>query len=221
MEVVELFPRNYGWAAVEVNDPGFEPQNFYPPIARTYPSRYDLTLEFRHFSGKPFRATFASREGEANGVYTTPDPDVACVVAGGAAYFVHIDEPTQWEQDPGKPIEQVRLIPEHGLFLFASEEELWARTIDVVLWNTGCITDYKIELKEVTEEEVKGVTYLYDKEYDFTVNFKTGVLTGGQPPPVPPGRYDKYVEMLMAVTSIIFLFCCCSGIVAFLIDRFL
>src|SRR4029077_11125831 len=48
-----------------------------------------------------------------NALYSCPDPDSLCVVAGGYGYAVKTDDPNQWWRVEQRPVTDVRVLPEH------------------------------------------------------------------------------------------------------------
>src|SRR5438477_5271421 len=82
-----------------------------------FPSRPTLVVEVTPHWGASWSAAFGEEwPSYPTGLYTTPDRDTICVVAGGAGYFVDVNEPEHaWVAIDCTPIRLVLPFPKLGL----------------------------------------------------------------------------------------------------------
>lgn len=119
-----------------------------------------------------------------SGVYSTPRPDVICVVARGDAYFINVDDPERWWTLEDSPVVAVRGAVTEGLLLLATPWRVVAVGEAGVVWRTSRIAIDGISLGEVSGGVVVGVADPNDDEaQDFTIELRTGHHRGGFPFP--------------------------------------
>jgi hypothetical protein len=119
------------------------------------------------------------------GVWTTPSPATACVIAAGEAVLVDVDEPAEGAGRlvPGDPFTSVRAAADDGLLLLASPWTITAIGADGVRWTTARLAIDGLRLDEVDGGRLAGVSDPDDGEggRDFVVDLATGAHEGGTP----------------------------------------
>ena len=115
------------------------------------------------------------------GVWTCPNADDICAVAGGYAYIANIaspDQPTLIEQ---RPVTEIRANPSHGLLLLAGFHDIVAWGAQGIAWRTRRITDEGLKLGAMAGDEIFGTAWdmRSDKEIPFTLDVRTGEVDGG------------------------------------------
>ena len=115
------------------------------------------------------------------GVWSTPDSDRLCAIAGGYAYFIHTRMPDVWEQVEYRPVVEVRLLVKEGLMLFSSFHTILAYDIGGKRWKTQRLTSEGLRLGEMHGGRLQGWGWdmRTDRELEFSVDLKTGRHTGG------------------------------------------
>lgn len=140
----------------------------------------------------PFMATFALGFADPSlphGVWSCPDPDQLCAVAGGYAYLVRTRHPEQWTQIPYRPVTALHPVPEHGLLIFASFHTLYAQGADGRVWETAKLSWEGVRVTHVGHGQLHGFGWdLHsDQEVPFAVDLRTGQHRGGSAPSAVDG----------------------------------
>lgn len=144
-------------------------------------ARGALLLMVRPAGATPFLATCARGFADAKtptGVFTCPDPDAMCAVAGGYAYIVDVREPSRCEFLALKPVVEVRPLVEYGLLLFVGFHAVMAWGTDGLAWQTGRLSDEGLRIESAENGVLRGFGWklMTDKEVEFVLNLKTGAL---------------------------------------------
>src|SRR5277367_2433995 len=87
-----------------------------------------------------FLATFAlgfADPGVPTGIWSCPDPNYLCAVAGGYAYLVNTADPADWEQVEYRPVLAVTVLLSQQLLLFSGHQSLVAYGRNGKAWETG------------------------------------------------------------------------------------
>ena len=133
----------------------------------------------------PVMATFAlGFEDPAlpHGIWSCPDPNQLCAIAGGYAYIVEADHPEQWQQVPYRPVVSVHPAPQQALLIFSGFHRLWALGSNgQCAWETGRLSWEGLRITEIDAHQLHGFGWdmLTDAEVPFTVDLATGQHTGG------------------------------------------
>jgi hypothetical protein len=134
-----------------------------------------------HPSGaEPFLATFALGFADAaapTGLWSCPDPDWLCALAGGYAYVVNTRQPEQFEQIEYRPVLQVRALPSSGLLIFAGHHSILARDAHGKIWQTERLSSEGIEISRIEDDRLEGIGWdlITDRDVPFTIDLRTGV----------------------------------------------
>jgi hypothetical protein len=160
-------------------------QFVYPKQAEDM-ERGALEVMVRPTETEPFLATFAlgfSDPTAPTGLWSCPDPDWLCAVAGGYAYVVNTSQPNQFEQIEYRPVLLVRALPSHGLLIFAGHHSLLAWGADGNSWQTERLSSEGIEITHINGDRLEGIGWdlIADRDVPFTIDLRTGArINSGQ-----------------------------------------
>jgi hypothetical protein len=113
-----------------------------------------------------------------SGVFSWPDPNRLCVVAGGKAYVVQVDAPDVYEELPILPIINVYYVREQGVILFATFSNISAFGKTGLMWKAKNLAKDGIVISDVRNGIVYGVSKRYEGDLAFKVDLKTGQQYG-------------------------------------------
>lgn len=184
----DAFPQN--WTAEVLKAPPM----IAPARQYTYPrqiageedtlARGALLLMVRPATGGSFLATCSLGFNDPSvptGLFSCPDPDELCAVAGGYAYIIDTTQPERSTHIPLKPVVEVRPIPSHNLIVFAGFHTLcaWGRSGEA--WQTARLSWEGIRITGIEGDTLHGTGWnmLTDKDVPFTVDLRTGRHEGG------------------------------------------
>ena len=116
-----------------------------------------------------------------HGVWSCPNRDQMCAIAGGYAYVVDVASPEKWMQIPYRPVTWVDAAPEHKLLLFASFHRLWALGAEGKAWETGRLSWEGLRVTGIEGQHLHGFGWDLetDSEVPFAVDLTTGQHIGG------------------------------------------
>jgi len=126
-----------------------------------------------------FLATFALGFADPTvpaGVWSCPNPQWLCAVAGGYAYLVNTADPKQWEMVKYRPVLSVTPVPSQQLLLFSGHQSLMAYGPDGKAWETLRLSWEGIKILEAREASLIGLGWdlMTDQEFKFEVDLRTG-----------------------------------------------
>ena len=185
--VVDLaFPHT--WAAeILLRRPLILParQFVYPRQAEEV-ERGALEMLIHAAAAQPFLATFAlgfADPAAPSGLWSCPDPDQLCAVAGGYAYLVNTTHPEQFEQIEYRPVLRVLALEEQQLLVFAGHHSLLAWGPKGKAWQTSRLSWEGVEITRVEGDRLEGTGWdmLADRDVPFAIDLRTGanlVATG-------------------------------------------
>ena len=135
----------------------------------------------------PVLATFALGFAEPSlphGIWSCPNPEQICAVAGGYAYIVRADEPGEWIQVPYRPVAGVHPAMEQRLLIFAGFHKLWALGPDGQAWETARLSWEGLRVMQISGGKLEGYGWDWktDGEVPFIVDLVSGNHTGGATP---------------------------------------
>lgn len=133
---------------------------------------------------QPFLATFARGFADPSlphGIWSCPNPNELCAVAGGYAYVVEADSPERWQQVPYRPVISIHSVPAAALLVFSGFHTLWALGKAGRTWETGRLSWEGIRIVAIEGEKLHGFGWdLHtDSEVPFIVDLATGTHIGG------------------------------------------
>ncbi len=182
------FPQN--WTAEILKAPPM----IAPAKQYTYPrqiageedalARGALLLMVRPATGGSFLATCSlgfKDPSVPTGLFSCPNPDELCAVAGGYAYIVDTAQPERSTHIPLKPVVEVRSIPSHNLILFAGFHTLFAWGTNGEAWQTARLSWEGVRITGIEGDTLHGTGWnmLTDKDVPFTVDLRAGTHEGG------------------------------------------
>lgn len=171
----------HGWQAeIQLQRPPI-----LPPRRFTYPrdaeevERGALEVIVRPAAGALFLATFALGFADPNapsGVWSCPNPDELCAVAGGYAYVVNSHNPQQFTQIAFRPVLKICALLETQLLLFAGNRALLAWGRDGLAWQTQPLSSEGLRILEIRDMKLhgRGWDLMTDREMPFTIDLQTG-----------------------------------------------
>ena len=111
------------------------------------------------------------------GLWSAPDPDEICAVAGGYAYLIDTAHPTRFTMIVFRPVLEVRPLLEQGLLLFVGHHALLAWGADGRAWQSEKLSDEGLTITGVRDGKLHGQGWnmLTDKETPFTLDLITGL----------------------------------------------
>jgi len=147
-------------------------------------ARGALQLLVRPSTGGNFLATCAlgfTDKSMPTGIYSCPNPQQLCAVAGGYAYIIDTLHPEQSTHIPLKPVVEVRALPTQSLLIFAGFHTIFAWGPQGQAWETQRLTWDGLQINSIEDNTLHGTGWnlLTDKEVPFTVDLLTGHHQGG------------------------------------------
>lgn len=184
----EAFPHNWT-AEVLKSAPLIAPARHF-----TYPhkihgeedalARGALQILVRQAEGGAFLATCAlgfTDPTMPTGIFSCPNPDELCAVAGGYAYIIETPIPERSIHIPLKPVVSVHPLPAQQLLLFVGFHTILAWGAHGEAWHTGKLSWEGVRITLVEGDTLHGTGWnlLTDQERPFTVDLRTGYHQGG------------------------------------------
>ena len=134
----------------------------------------------------PFLATLAlgfADPSAPSGLWSCPDPDQLCAVAGGYAYILNTLHPEQFTFLAFRPVLQVLPLVDRNLLLFAGHHALLAWGPNGEAWQTARLSSEGLRITEIRGDDLHGFGWdlLTDREVPFGIDLRTGRRSGPQP----------------------------------------
>ncbi len=138
-----------------------------------------LEMIVRPAVGRDFMATFAlgfADPAVPTGVWSCPDPQQLCAIAGGYAYLVKATDPRDWEQVEYRPVLAIMPLVPQQLLLFSGHQSLVAYGPRGKAWETARLSWEGFQILEVREESIVGLGWdlMTDREFEFEVDLRDG-----------------------------------------------
>ena len=138
-----------------------------------------LEVMVRPAHAEPFLATFAlgfADPSAPSGLWSCPDPDWLCAVAGGYVFLVNTRKPEQVEQIEYRPVLWMRALPTHDLLIFAGHHSILAWGTHGKSWQTERLSSEGIEITRIAGDrlEGKGWDLITDRDVPFAIDLRTG-----------------------------------------------
>ena len=145
-------------------------------------ARGALLLMVKPATGGTFLATCAlgfTNPAMPTGVFSCPNPDELCAVAGGYAYLIDTLHPERCTLLTMKPVGAVLEAEELLLFIGFHAIQAWGWT--GLAWETKRLSWEGLRITTVAPNEIVGFGWNLqtDKEVEFRVDLRTGIHTGG------------------------------------------
>ncbi len=153
-------------------------QFVYPKHAEEI-ERGALEVMIRPVEAEPFLATFALGFADPaipTGVWSCPDSDWLCAVAGGYGYLVNTRAPEQFEQIQYRPLLFVRALVSHRILIFAGYHSLLAWGAEGRVWQTPRLSSEGLEITRIEGNCLEGMGWdlITDRNVPFMVDLRTG-----------------------------------------------
>ena len=176
-----VFP--HAWQAEILRQrPAILPQRYfvYPRDAEEV-ERGALEVMVRPAQGAPFLGTFALGFADAaapSGIWSCPNEDELCAVAGGYAYVVNTRDPERFTHVELRPVLEVRVAPEQKLLLFCGSYSVLAWAEQGLAWKTQRLSSEGLRITEIRDGVLRGIGWdlMTDREVPFAVGLETGKL---------------------------------------------
>jgi hypothetical protein len=153
-------------------------QFVYPRQAEEV-ERGALELLIPPSSGGAFLATCALGFNDPavhSGLWSAPDSDWLCAVAGGYAYLINTLSPSEFLQIPYRPVLDIRAVVEQELLLFAWHLSLVAWGRSGMAWQSDRLSSEGVEILSIDGNLLKGKGWemMTDRDVEFTIDLQSG-----------------------------------------------
>lgn len=159
------------------------PRHFVYPRAAEEVERGALEVMIRPDASdaQPFLATCALgfRDPVApTGLWSTPDPEKTCAVAGGYAYLIDITAPERFTMLPYRPVLEVRAVVAESLLLFVGHHSILAWGPSGLAWEAAKLSDEGVTIVSIDDGVLRGTGWdmTSDSEKSFALDLRTGLL---------------------------------------------
>jgi hypothetical protein len=147
-------------------------------------ARGALQLMVHPAEGGVFLATCAlgfTNPSMPTGVFTCPNPQEMCAVAGGYAYVIDTAQPERCTHIPLKPVVEVRVLLAQELLLFVGFHSIAAWGRDGFAWESARLSWEGVRLISIDGTTLHGMGWnlMTDREVAFTLDLATGDHQGG------------------------------------------
>lgn len=130
----------------------------------------------------PFLATCAlgfRDPAVPTGLWSCPNPEEVCAIAGGYAYVIDTAAPERFTMISFRPVLDVRPVVAQGLLLFAGHHAILAWGCDGLAWQSEKLSDEGVTIAGVEAGILHGLGWemVTDKEMPFALDLRTGLRT--------------------------------------------
>lgn len=138
-----------------------------------------LEVLVRPGGAQPFLATCALgfRDPAApSGIWSAPDPDALCAVAGGYAYLIDTTAPERFTMIAYRPVLEILAVPAQGLLLFVGHRGILAWGAGGRAWEAAKLSDEGVTVATVDGPVLHGMGWnmMTDKETPFALDLRSG-----------------------------------------------
>jgi hypothetical protein len=111
------------------------------------------------------------------GLWSTPNPNEICAVAGGYAYIISTIAPDRFTMIPYRPVLEVRPLPEQNLLLFVGHHSILAWGTNGQAWQSDKLSSEGLTLEAIDGPILHGLGWdlMTDRETPFALDLKTGL----------------------------------------------
>jgi hypothetical protein len=112
------------------------------------------------------------------GLWSTPEPDKICAVAGGYAYLIDTTAPERFTMLPYRPVLEVHAAVADGLLLFVGHHSILAWGSSGQAWESAKLSDEGITIADIDDGVLRGKGWdmMSDREKPFALDLGTGLL---------------------------------------------
>ena len=130
--------------------------------------------------GQKFLATCALgfRDPAApTGLWSTPEPEKICVVAGGYAYLIDTAAPERFTMIAYRPVLEIRPLVAEGLLMFAGHHSILAWGREGPAWESEKLSDEGVTITGIVDGVLRGTGWEMrtDREKPFAIELRSGV----------------------------------------------
>ena len=134
-------------------------------------------------AAQPFLATCAlgfRDPAVPTGLWSAPEPEKICAVAGGYAYLIDTVAPERFTMIAYRPVLQILPAVEHELLLFVGHRSILAWGRNGHAWESAKLSDEGVNILEIEGALLRGKGWemTADKEISFSLDLRTGLLIG-------------------------------------------
>ncbi len=159
------------------------PRHFVYPRAAEEVERGALEVLIRPGAqeARPFLATCAlgfRDPAVPSGLWSAPNPEEICAVAGGYAYLIDSTAPERFTMIAYRPVLQVLPAVEAGLLLFVGHRTILAWGREGQVWESEKLSDEGLTITGVDGGVLRGLGWEMrtDKEAPFALDLRNGSL---------------------------------------------
>jgi len=147
-------------------------------------ARGALQLIVHPANGGTFLATCAlgfTDPAMLTGVFTCPNPNEICAVAGGYAYVVDTAQPEHCTHIALKPVVEVQPLVAQGLLLFTGFHSMVAWGRNGIAWESARLSWEGVRITSIDGDVLHGIGWnmVTDREVAFSLDLLTGRHQGG------------------------------------------
>jgi hypothetical protein len=129
---------------------------------------------------QPFLATCAlgfRDPAVPTGLWSAPDPEKICAVAGGYAYLIDTSAPERFAMIAYRPVLEVRPAMEEELLLFVGNQSILAWGREGQAWESEKLSDEGVTIAGIEKGVLRGAGWEMrtDKETAFALDLRTGM----------------------------------------------
>ena len=129
---------------------------------------------------QPFLATCALGFKDPvvpTGIWSTPNPEEICAVAGGYAYLIDTTRPERFTMLAYRPVLEIRPVVDFGLLLFVGHYAILAWGSEGEAWQSEKLSDEGISVTGTGAGTLSGLGWdlMTDTETPFTLDLQTGL----------------------------------------------
>jgi hypothetical protein len=151
-------------------------------------ARGALQLMVKPASGGTFLATCAlgfTSAAMPTGVFSCPNPQEMCAVAGGYAYVIDAERPEHCTHIALKPVVEIRSLAAQRLLLFVGFHSIVAWGQSGMAWESARLSWEGVRITSVDGNVLHGTGWnmMTDQEVAFSIDLLTGKHQGGGFPP--------------------------------------
>ena len=113
-----------------------------------------------------------------SGLWSTPNPEEICAVAGGYAYLIDTAAPERFTMIPYRPALEIRSLVEQSLLLFVSHHSILAWARDGKAWESEKLSDEGVTITGTDGGVLRGTGWdmMTDRERPFALDLRSGTL---------------------------------------------
>jgi hypothetical protein len=175
------FPHHWEAEVLRIRPLILPPRHFVYPREAEEVERGALEAMVRPdaVGAQPFLATCAlgfNDPAAPSGLWSTPNPEEICAVAGGYAYLIDTAAPDRFTMIPYRPVLKILPAIAEGLLLFAGHHAILAWGRNGRAWDSGGLSDEGVTIAGIEDGVLHGAGWEMktDKEMPFALDLRSG-----------------------------------------------